>query len=739
MSEFCLSKKLRPLRLRGIGRVFSLFKFLAAGLPSFLLALPINYLLVDHLGVPKRLAYLLVLIFQVSLNYFMCRFFVFKTPGEKSSLAEYARFMGGILLFRILDWCVYVVLVDTIHVYYLLAQILNVVLFSVAKFLFAEKLMLHSKEEGAIRSMDMPDRTSIGGGKDLAGISKKGRRWHSAAVMLMVIIAFLLRSYGLSHDLDEGKVYQPDTPKQIRAAQRFSNGVFYSEIGQRNYDGYPYFNSLISAGVHRVATGISSAWRQHLGVHGAAEVEEVERLHWTTRFVNVIFATLAVWILFRLALRVTTMTSALLATLFFTLSPLDVAACHYSSGDTTAAFFGLLSLLFSVRIFQEGRRRDYIIAAAACICSFSAKYHGALTAFSLILAHVLRMKSMRELFGWASLRKAGLVLITVVTVFFLTNPATLVRTSRGIRKIYEFLQFSTQFGQSPEMLAMSRLEKFFFILKLNAPVFARFLSPTLFVFSLVGIFLAFFRSKARSILAVLPVVYILIGLSGKTAGNPVYSTLVTPVMILLGMVAIFDLMLARRWFPAPQMAGGILIVVSLAWVLNSVFAEMFFFRHNDTRLLAEHWVRENIPASFRVHPGRYSLLSGKLRHREGPFTGDVWVRSDRRDKGRWGYVKVCQYDLESDALPYFRNFSTEIYVKENREIKREWHLPVFQKLPSRCRSDLIFVEPPDFFRSPRVIAVRGTGEIRKTLVSPNPVEDLLMVVKASPPPRSFHS
>jgi putative flippase GtrA len=122
-------------------RIKQLLLFLAVGLPAFALAVPGNYLLVERLGIPKSLAYALMLVMQVSMNYLMCKIFVFKNARPKPWYREFAAFFSGIALIRLLDWCFYVVLVHSFGVYYLLAQLINVAIFSVLKFLFSERVM----------------------------------------------------------------------------------------------------------------------------------------------------------------------------------------------------------------------------------------------------------------------------------------------------------------------------------------------------------------------------------------------------------------------------------------------------------------------------------------------------------------------------------------------------------------------------------------------------------------------
>lgn len=122
-------------------RFVKLVKFMAAGLPSFLLAVPLNYVLVDWLALPKGPVYAGVLLFQVTVNFFMCRWFVFEKNTTTPLWQEFATFSTGILLFRLADWCVYYVLVNVFGFYYLAVQLANVVIFSVAKFMFSERTL----------------------------------------------------------------------------------------------------------------------------------------------------------------------------------------------------------------------------------------------------------------------------------------------------------------------------------------------------------------------------------------------------------------------------------------------------------------------------------------------------------------------------------------------------------------------------------------------------------------------
>lgn len=127
--------------LKRLPRLFKLLKFLAAGLPGILIAVPLNAYLIAALGIPAWISYAAVLVIQVTVNFFACRWFVFSGNSSQSLWRQYFLFLNGILLFRILDWGLFTLLVTGCSLPFLPVQLFNVVLFSLFKFRYSEKLM----------------------------------------------------------------------------------------------------------------------------------------------------------------------------------------------------------------------------------------------------------------------------------------------------------------------------------------------------------------------------------------------------------------------------------------------------------------------------------------------------------------------------------------------------------------------------------------------------------------------
>lgn len=137
-------------KLKDTGLIRKLIKqflsFMVAGLPSFIIAVPLNWLLVEQLALHKSLAYFITLLIQVSINFFMLRKFVFKSEKQGKILHQYFRFLGGISFFRFLDWGLYSLLVTLTSINYILIQLANVFIFSIFKFVYS-KFILDQKSK----------------------------------------------------------------------------------------------------------------------------------------------------------------------------------------------------------------------------------------------------------------------------------------------------------------------------------------------------------------------------------------------------------------------------------------------------------------------------------------------------------------------------------------------------------------------------------------------------------------
>ncbi len=113
--------------------------FLIYGIPGLLVGLAANFALVEILNANYALAYAIALLLQVTINFIVLRQSLFKEHKHNSVIRSYLLFLAGISVFRIIDWLLYLFLVDRLAWNFLLAQMFNAALFAVLKFHYSKR------------------------------------------------------------------------------------------------------------------------------------------------------------------------------------------------------------------------------------------------------------------------------------------------------------------------------------------------------------------------------------------------------------------------------------------------------------------------------------------------------------------------------------------------------------------------------------------------------------------------
>lgn len=122
-------------------------RFLVSGIPAFLVAIPMNWILVRNIGLPRAIAYALVLLFQMTLNFALCRRFVFGISERSTWFREFAAFAAGNSIIRTLDWFIYTTIVAFYPSFYILVQLGNLVVFSLLKYAFVRHVFSIGSEK----------------------------------------------------------------------------------------------------------------------------------------------------------------------------------------------------------------------------------------------------------------------------------------------------------------------------------------------------------------------------------------------------------------------------------------------------------------------------------------------------------------------------------------------------------------------------------------------------------------
>ncbi len=106
-----------------------------------IVAFSLNFLLSGLLGLPHRIIYALVMINDFILGYIINRYFVFKKNNPtKSGRRLFIQFVIAGASFRVINWGLYVGIIEKTGAYILLAQLVATGIVLVFKYLIYNKI-----------------------------------------------------------------------------------------------------------------------------------------------------------------------------------------------------------------------------------------------------------------------------------------------------------------------------------------------------------------------------------------------------------------------------------------------------------------------------------------------------------------------------------------------------------------------------------------------------------------------
>jgi len=142
---------------------------------------------------------------------------------------------------------------------------------------------------------------------------------------------------------------------------------------------------------------------------------DINVIYWS-RFTTALIGTGVVFLTFLLSKDLFNKKSAFISTILISVNYKEVINSTLGLPDIYNAFFLLLSVLFSIKIYKKPTTKNYILASIAAGLSFSTKYQF-FSFFPLFLAH-LKVSRREGLFS----KNAFLVIPIILLVFILINP-----------------------------------------------------------------------------------------------------------------------------------------------------------------------------------------------------------------------------------------------------------------------------------------------------------------------------
>src|SRR5579883_33480 len=421
--------------------------------------------------------------------------------------------------------------------------------------------------------------------------------WLAALLLLAAGLRFTGLSWGLP-DVDT----RPDEITMIRIALQCGTGdlnphvFFYPSLL-----GYVLFGCYLVLAAYWKLTGFIASPGDIL----TRFAEDPSAFFLTARLIAALAGTATVGVVYELGRRVYGTRVGLAAAFLLAVAFLPVRESHFGCVDPPMVFLATLSMLPAWKVFERGRRRDYVLAGVLVGLAASMKYYGAAAAVAIVVAHLLRPRRPGEPARHGDLILAGLA---SMGAFLATSPFIVLSFGEFWRDFYHNVVM-VQAG-SIEVQFM-RAWKFHFLYTLP-----RGMTVPIFVAGLGGLVGAFLADGRRSLVVYsFPMAfYALIGWSW--AGFARYATATLPFLALAAGWLVVQASESTRLLGIGPRARGwvtlLLVVLAGAYSLVEDAYLLRLLRGVDSRRAAATWAQENLPDGATIgwlgtHYGRPPL------------------------------------------------------------------------------------------------------------------------------------
>jgi Dolichyl-phosphate-mannose-protein mannosyltransferase len=331
----------------------------------------------------------------------------------------------------------------------------------------------------------------------------------------------------------------------------------------------------------------------------------------TTRTVAALLCMLGVIAIFWAGQRLWDARVAVAAAALLTFAFLPVTYSRIAVTDVGVLAPVALSVVGSVRVWEDGRLRWWLLAGASAGLAVGFKYTAGLVLLPLAVAAVASVvRGGRATLGRAALG-AGVALLAAVLAFFVTNPYFFFEFSDAHRQLSAQATTAGDFGKVGQNTT-------------GLPYYLGTLTWGLgwagALAALAGAVLELRRDLVRGLIFVVFPLALLAYLSLQARFFSRWLLPAYPVLILLASAAIAQAADAiARWRPRAWLAPAVLALLILVVVAQGALADvrsMHVLGKEDTRQIARQWLVDHNRSALRVViepavPARYYRRQGR--------------------------------------------------------------------------------------------------------------------------------
>ncbi len=404
-------------------------------------------------------------------------------------------------------------------------------------------------------------------------------------------VAAVLRVVGLQYGLPA--VYNPDEVSIMARALTFAKGT----LNPHNFL-YPtfYFYVLFVC----VAVYLGVLWLTGRVSSVAALQQRYFTdpigIYTTGRALGAATGVATVFVLHRLAARLTDQRTALGAALFLAIAPLHVRDSHYVKHDVPATLAIVAAYLAMTRVWPCARRegpttRDTLIAGAACGVALSIHYYCVFLAVPLlfVIAQAWRVRG-----GTALVQQVGFGMMACAITFFVLSPFVVLEPMTAIRDIVANRRIVVDRAVTTGAFAPAlRYAELLLKESMGVPVV---------LLGIAGALWMLVTAPARAALLLLfPIPFL--AFIANTAPATRYLNPVLPFLALFAAWLLSEV--TNRWRARPWVFWIAVMIAAIPGTLASIHVD-WFLRQDDTRTLAARYIESQIPAGSTILIQPYS-------------------------------------------------------------------------------------------------------------------------------------
>jgi hypothetical protein len=457
----------------------------------------------------------------------------------------------------------------------------------------------------------------------------------------VVVAALGLRAWGTGFGLPE--LFHPDEPAYVLQALAVGRGL---------PDGLTFANPPLFKYLLLGEYAATYAAQRLAGVvHTPQDFVEAFRadpslLYWLARATSAMLGGLVVLAAAALGIVVGGRRTGLIAAGLCAVAFLLVREAHFGVDDTLVTLLVTLGLVFCVRIAQQPRRWDYVVAGAISGLAFAAKYDGIALLAPLLVAHLFNARRrISDLL--CALLACGLAAVVAF-------PSLLSEPGRVVSDIYTHLYLAASAGYdgidpSGGYLFYART----LVIGLGWP---------LLLMAVAGVCWSVARRNTSSlVVATLPLAMLFV-LGSQKLYFARFALPALPALLVEASLAL-DVLLA--WRPVLGMAAAAL--VALPTLVDSVRFDALLSR-SDTRTLAREWIARTLPADASLAVDAPPLGPTLGAERPNVLVAEDWslfdlTPDDYRARGI-DYVVVSSFTADARAIEPGRETRRQAFAVE---------------------------------------------------------------------------